>query len=191
VRSPPTGYTLFLGNNRRLATLGLPLVLELPSPPPAIPQIASFLALPQYNQLIPPQYLTSLPVFLDPTVPAPFYAVIRATPGLSTTKGHIRPSDLRIVAVFQCGQGNTADTYPGWVAAFGSPLPTGVVTFEANLVDPLTGFAGPRVRCSAAYETLPIPVVQPGTVTISQNGVVIALVPDTVISFGGVPVAGA
>jgi hypothetical protein len=189
--SQASGYPLFVACNRRLLTLGLPPVLSLPSQPPAVPPIRSFTATPAYNQAIPPQYLTSFPVYLDPTIPAPYFAVIRATMGLSPAKHHIRQSDLRIVAAIACGNGNTVDTYPGWVAAFGAPLPFGIVAFVANLLDPRTGFAGPRVRCSAAYATLPIPVIQPGTVTISQNGTIIAIEPDTLISFGGVPVAGA
>lgn len=190
-RSPLTGYTAFLSSARNLATLGYEPILWPFRPPAPIPAIRSLLALPGYNQPSAPQYLTSFPIFIDPTIPPTFWAVIRATQGLSATKGHIRQSDLRIVAVFPLSSGYSIDAYPGWTLAWGAPISSGTVTFQANLVDPASGLAGPPIRCSAFYATLQIPVLQPGTITISQSGVDIAVETDTVISFGGVPVAGA
>ena len=186
-----SGYTAFVASARNLATVGFPPV-HRPLPPSApIPPIHTLSAIPGYSQPSPPRYLTSFPVFIDPTIPPLYYAVIRATQGLSATKGNIRPSDLRVVAIMPLTSGYSVDCYTGWVAAWGGPVSSGTVTFQANLIDPATGLAGPPIRCSAYYSTPPVPDVQPGTVTILQNGTVIAVETNTVISFGGVPVAGA
>jgi hypothetical protein len=182
---PLSGYNLFLQCNRRLLTAGLPLVLQLPSSPSAIPPIRSLLVLPQYNQPSPPQLLTSLPVFLDLTLPSPFYAILRATFGHSPAKGHTRASDFRFLAALPLGSGNTLDLYGPWVSVWGYPILSGVVTVSASLLDPRSGFAGPALTASAAYATIGLPVSTPSTLTILQNDSTIAVLPNASVTFGG------
>jgi len=185
-----SGYALFVSCNRNLATIGAPLLDTAADTARSFPPIHTFSAAPGYNQPNQPRYLNSLPVQIDPTIPAPFVAVIRATKGLSPGQMQIRPSDLRIVATFEACPTYTADIYPGWVAAFGAPISRGRVTLTATLIDPASGFAGQPVICDCSYIAPAPPVITPGLIAVEQNGTVIAEEPDSVISFGGVPTAG-
>jgi len=90
-----SGYALFVSCNRNLATIGAPLLDTAADTARSFPPIHTFSAAPGYNQPNQPRYLNSLPVQIDPTIPAPFVAVIRATKGLSPGQMQIRPSDLR------------------------------------------------------------------------------------------------
>jgi hypothetical protein len=185
-----SGYALFLSCCRNLVTVGATVPPAPPSQPPSLPRIRSLSAQPVYSQPNPPQYLTGLNVIVDPYIPAPFYCVLRATAGVSAARSYFGASDFRVIAIFQPFPTYAIDAYNAWLSVWGQPPSTGMVWFEANLVDPTTGYAGPPLRCSANYLNPAPPLPIPGTVQIDQNGVPIAVIPGTVISFGGAPQAG-
>lgn len=185
-----SGYALFVSTNRRLATLGFGYQLTEPGPSAAIPPIQLLEVIATYTQLIPPQTVVGMPLWIDPTIPAPYCAVVRASASLSQVKHHLRKSDFRVIGVFVPYPTFSIDTLPGWLAIYGTLPGSGTITFEVNLIDPRTGYIGAPRRCSVAYVSAPVPVYSPGAVTIGFNGVDVAVIDDTEISFGGVPVAG-
>lgn len=186
----PTGYSLFFECNRRLATLNFGYQLTSPGLAVPVPGIASLQVIPTYTQPTGPQYLASLPLWIDPTIPSPIVALVRATPALSAAKGHIRRSDLRILGFFVPYPTFTVDTLPLWLGVFGTLPTVGTITYEVQLIDPRSGFAGPPRRTSATFASLPVPDYSEGDVTIAFGGTDVAVVEDTEISFGGIPVAG-
>jgi len=109
---------------------------------------------------------------------------------LSPTRGNVRPSDLRVVAALNPLPSQALAVMTGWTAAWGAPLPSGQVTFSLNLVDPLSGFAGPAVRAVAFYATSILNPYIPGTITVSFEGTPEATLTGQVIEFGGNPQAG-
>jgi len=186
----PTGYSLFFECNRRLATLNFGYQLTSPGLALPVPGIETLQVIPTYTQPTGPQYLASLPLWIDPTIPSPYVALVRATPALSAAKGHIRRSDFRILGFFVPYPTFTVDTLPLWLAVFGT-LPTiGTITYEVQLIDPRSGFAGPPRRTSARFASLAVPDYGDGAVTLAFGGTDVAVVDDTQISFGGIPVAG-
>lgn len=185
-----TGYTLFMSCNRRLASLGFGYTLTWPGPATPVPGIATLEVIPTYTQPGAPQYLASLPLWIDPTIPAPFCAIVRASPALSAAKAHTRRSDLRSIGVMVPYPTFTVDTLPLWLAIYGTIPPVGAITYEVQLIDPRSGLVGAPRRTRASFASLSVPDYSAGTVTVAFGGTDQAAIDDTVISFGGVPVAG-
>jgi hypothetical protein len=185
-----SGYALFLRCNRNLQTIGVsPLQTAAPIAP-SLPAIAGFSATPLYTGTSLPKLLYGFQLNATIGSGGTFAAVLRASAAYSPARRHIRPSELRIINVYTPWPALGTSIWQTWVAVYGLPPASGQVTFQLNLVDPLSGYAGPPVAAVAAYQSAPVQPPTPGSVTIEIEGVPIAILPNTEIEFEGEPVIG-
>jgi hypothetical protein len=185
-----SAYALFVSCSRNLLTIGVTPAARAAPPLPSIPPLASLAAVPTYTGDPNTPILTGFALTYAPPVPLPWAGVLRMSAALSPGRGNVRPSDLRIVAALNPLPAGALAVFTAWAAAWGSPLPAGQVTFALNIVDPLSGFAGPAIRAAATFRTTPLNPYIPGTITISFNGTPEAQLSGQVIEFGGNPQAG-
>jgi len=185
-----TGYALFVSCNRNRLTIGVTAPLLTAPALPSIPPLASLAAVATYTGDLEYPVLSGFALAYTPPVPLPWAGVLRMSAPLSPTRGNVRPSDLRVVAALNPLPSQALAIMTGWTAAWGAPLPSGQVTFALNLVDPLSGFAGPALRAVASYATTILNPYIPGTITVSFEGTPEATLTGQVIEFGGNPQAG-
>ena len=185
-----SGYSLFVSCNRNLLTIGAAAIRTAAPSVPSIPPLASLAAVATYTGDPGSLILSGFALSYSPPVPLPWAGVLRMSAPLSPTRGNVRPSDLRVVAALNPLPSQALAVMTGWTAAWGAPLPSGQVTFSLNLVDPLSGFAGPAVRAVASYATTVLNPYIPGTITVSFEGTPEATLTNQVIEFGGNPQAG-
>jgi hypothetical protein len=185
-----SGYSLFVSCNRNRLTIGVTAPLLTAPALPSIPPLASLAAVATYTGDPGSLILSGFALSYSPPVPLPWAGVLRMSAPLSPTRGNVRPSDLRVVAALNPLPSQALAVMTGWTAAWGAPLPSGQVTFSLNLVDPLSGFAGPAVRAVAFYATSILNPYIPGTITVSFEGTPEATLTGQVIEFGGNPQAG-
>jgi len=185
-----SGYSLFVSCNRNRLTIGVTAPLLTAPALPSIPPLASLAAVATYTGDPGSLILSGFALSYSPPVPLPWAGVLRMSAPLSPTRGNVRPSDLRVVAALNPLPSQALAVMTGWTAAWGAPLPSGQVTFSLNLVDPLSGFAGPAVRAVASYATTVLNPYIPGTITVSFEGTPEATLTNQVIEFGGNPQAG-
>ena len=185
-----TGYALFISCNRNRLTIGVYAPLLTAPALPSIPPLASLAAVPTYTGDPGALVLSGFALTYSPPVPLPWAGVLRMSAPLSPGRGNVRPSDLRVVAALNPLPSDALAIMTGWTAAWGAPLPTGQVTFALNIVDPLSGFAGPAVRAVASYTSAVLNPYIPGTITVSFEGTPEATLTNQVIEFSGNPQAG-
>lgn len=188
--APLSGFALFVSCNRNLSTIGVYAPLLTAPALPSIPPLASLTAVPTYTGDPGALVLSGFALTYSPPVPLPWAGVLRMSAPLSPGRGNVRPSDLRVVAALNPLPSDALAIMAGWAAAWGAPLPAGQVTFALNIVDPLSGFAGPAVRAAASYTSAFLNPYIPGTITVSFEGTPEATLTNQVIEFSGNPQAG-
>ena len=176
--------------NRNLLTLGGGAVLTAPPTPPSFPALFSFTATPIYTDVIPPFYLSTFALTWTPANQLPYAGVLRASAALSPTRGNVRPSDLRIIATFNPLPAGSLNLLNAWIAIWGSPPPSGQVTFSLNLVDTANGFASSSVLTTAPFSCSQQSGGQPGAITVEIEGDIVAVLPNQYIVINGETVAG-
>jgi len=187
---PASGYNTFVACTRNLLTIAAPYQIPTPGPRPTFPPLSGFTATGLYTAPTGQRGLYAWQIDTDPELTAEFGAVLRISQPLSYGRGNIRASELRIVATSQAL--DTPAYLPGlsWANVWGAGPQFGAVTFELNLVDPLTGFASSRVRCIASYEATSAIGPIPWTNFLQQGGLTIAETTDVFYEQGGVVIAG-
>lgn len=185
-----SGVNIFTACARNLITIGAPDPLPFPAPRPAFPSLAGFAVTGIYTAPTGERALYCWQIDTTPELTAQFGAVLRATQILSYGKGNIRPSDLRIVATSPAL--DTPAFLPGasWQAVWGSGPQFGNITFELNLVDPLTGYASARARVTTNYSATSSIGPIPWANILQQGGLTIAETTDVIYEQGGVIIAG-
>jgi hypothetical protein len=185
----PTGYGHFVSCNRNLLTIGATRILANPQPPPSLPTLSPFAATPQLDTTTTPPNLTGWLITCNPLNTPIGVLVLRASPALSPGRGHVRESELRIIAT----QGSWAQAgfvvCAEWFAVYGTLPSNGTITFQAHLVDPISGVAGPSVRARSNQNGVAPSPPPAGTINVWVNSIEIGTVPLQVIEVGGVPVA--
>jgi hypothetical protein len=97
---------------------------------------------------------------------------------------------LRVISWFQPWAFSSLSVFDSWLLAWGSPPPSGQVTFAVNLIDPVSGFAGPSVRASAAYLAVAFQPPAPASILIEFDGTPDAVLTEADVSFNFTPEAG-
>ena len=185
-----SGFSLFVSCNRNLLTLGCGSVLTAPPTPPSFPALLSFTVTPIYTDVIPPFYLSTFALTWTPAGQLPYAGVLRASAALSPTRGNVRPSDLRIVAALNPLPAAGLNLLDSWISIWGTPPPSGQITFSLNLVDTASGFASSSVLATAPFSCSQQSGSQPGAITIEIEGDIVAVLPNQYIVINGEPVAG-
>ncbi len=188
--APLSGFALFVSCTRNLYTVGVYAPLLTAPALPSIPPLASLTAVPTYTGDPGALVLSGFALTYSPPVPLPWAGVLRMSAPLSPGRGNVRPSDLRVVAALNPLPSDALAIMAGWAAAWGAPLPAGQVTFALNIVDPLSGFAGPSVTARIGYASTVFNPYIPGNITVSFEGTPEAVLSGQVIEFGGDPEAG-
>ena len=185
----PSGYALFLSNNRTLATFGTIGQLITAPTLSTFPAIDSFSAQPVYDNPTAPQNLIGFALNYAPVPPPQMAAIIRATAPLSAPKANVRCSDLRVIAALDPLPPNSVVLFSSWLELFGTPTPVGTVVFELNLVDPLTGFTAPAVRAACSSNRNGASPYTPNTITVEINSDTVATLENQYIELNGTIVA--
>ena len=170
--------------------MGLPPILSNAPALPSLPALGGFAAAPVYDTPVMPRDLIGFELSWNPGIPAPLLGVLRASAGLSAGRGNIRASDFRFLMPFYPWATTSLSVFSTWLAVWGTPPPSGQVTFSVNLIDPLSGFAGPAVTAATSYLAVAFQTPAPGNVIISFNGTVDAVLSDASIEFNFIPEAG-
>jgi hypothetical protein len=165
-----SGYALYVACSRRLLTIGITERLSAAPCAPSLPAVHGFTATPTYNVHSHPMRFLGWTLNLSENLPWGPYAVLRATAFHSPVKSQIRASDLRVIDSFPAYRTNTRVDLAEWEAVFGYVFQGGVVTFSLNLVDPISGLAGPSVRAARELTYTPPPAYQPLLIETEGEG---------------------
>lgn len=184
-----SGYALYIACARRLITIGILSPLGAAPPRPSIPPIYGFEATPIYNAPGASSALEDIQLTTANPLPLDFTPVLRASAALSPTRFNIRASNLRVIQAGVMWPSEPYGVLALWQAVYGTCPPSGTITFELSLVDPISGLVGAAVRAVTSYSYTPTPAPTPGTVTVEVEGVTIAEIPDTYIQIEGITVA--
>ena len=184
-----SGYALYIACARRLITIGILSPLGAAPPRPSIPPIYGFEATPVYNAPGTSSALEDIQLTTANPLPLDFTPVLRASAALSPTRFNVRASNLRVIQADVIWPSEPYGVLALWQAVYGTYPPSGTITFELSLVDPISGLVGAAVRAVTSYSYTPTPTPTPGTVTVEVEGVTIAEIPDTYIQVEGITVA--
>ena len=188
--APLSGFALFVSCTRNLSTVGLAAVLRTAPRLPSLPALLGFAVAPIYDQPDQPRQLVGFYLSWNTIQAVRLAGIVRASAALSPARGNVRPSDLRVVAALNPCPSQSLIVWAGWLAAWGAAPASGVVTFAMNLLDPLSGFAGPGVTARVGYASTVFNPYIPGDITVSFEGTPEAVLSGQVIEFGGDPEAG-
>jgi hypothetical protein len=186
----PGGYAVFLSCNRNLRTFGsFADLLDAPAKP-ALPPLSFFEATPVYDNSDDPHALTGFSFAYGPALQDGQAGILRVTRPASPAKWFFRPSDYRVACALNPFPSEAFSVTLPLDSILPGSVSSGLISFELNLVDPFSGFAGAPVRASVAFRfSRPNPPVS-GSVTISFEGVPEAVLADQVIAFNDGPEAG-
>ena len=184
-----SGYALYIACSRRLITIGITAPLTAAPTPSPIPALAGFTAVPVYDNPDRPATLTDFALTTFFPLPNNFTPVLRASAAVSTARGNIRASDLRVIEAGVMWATQPHSALAPWLAIYQAFPAAGAVTFALSLVDPVSGLVGAEVRASTAYAIHGETPTGSRTVTIEVEGVTIAEIPDTYIQVEGITVA--
>ena len=145
----PTGQQLFVSCNKHLANVGITTTLLNPPSIPSIPGITTFTSTPVGNGTT----VTSWGLATTPNLSTSYAVQVRATATQSNGRSFTGKSQYRNVWGVNPSPTQPTNTtiFTDYIARFG-PLPaSGLVAFELRYVDPVSGFAGTPVSCTASY----------------------------------------
>jgi hypothetical protein len=135
-----SGYNLFVANNRRLATLGVPSIVSPPRQIPSLPTLAPFTVAPIYDTNGGVTTLTAWALTFPFIGSHTYSLVLRASASLSQAKANLRPSDMPVVQTWLPGTAilskltlELASTELIRIGVFGFYLYTLQTTFEQNV----------------------------------------------------------
>ncbi|HEY0225637.1 MAG TPA: hypothetical protein VGC05_04405 [Mycobacterium sp.] len=189
-RSGQSGYSLFVGNNRRLLTIGAAPITQAPAAAPAFPAIQAFAVTAIYSQAEEPRALVLWQLTPLPAFGAGFGVVARASQPLSPGRAYFHSRELRTVATSPDTASPLIVPASSWVKAWGIGPGSGSVVWEIELVDPATGYAAPPARAVIAYAAQLPPSLAPWETTLQQDGSTIAVTTGTIYMQEGAIVAG-
>lgn len=190
--APPglSGYALFVGNNRRLLTIGAAPILQAPAAAPAFPAIQALTVTAIYSQVAEPHALVLWQLTPLPAFGAGFGVVARASQPLSPGRAYFHSRELRTVATSPDTASPMIVPASSWVKAWGIGPGSGSVIWQIELIDPATGYAAPAVTASIAYAAQLPPSLAPWQTTLQQDGTTIAVTEGTVYMQGDQIIAG-
>jgi hypothetical protein len=145
----PTGQQLFVSCNKHLANVAITVQLSNAPSIPSIPGITTFTATPVGSG----STVTSWGLATTPNLASNFAVQVRASAVQSGGRTFIGKSAFRNIYGVNPAptQVVNATVFSAYVTRFG-PLPaTGIVGFLLRYVDPISGFAGTPVSCTATF----------------------------------------
>jgi hypothetical protein len=180
----PSAYTLFVGCNRNLQSIGTKQILATAPIKPTIPAVLAFTAMAIYDPMSPSPLLSGFQLNYQLSAATTAQALLKATPAVSLGRGNIRPSEYRILESFAAASPPAAPLYTLWTTKFGSFPTSGQVAFMLKLIDPASGFAGPPVTAVADFASAAAQTQPSGTIGIYVGADTIAFAPYSVIDVG-------
>jgi hypothetical protein len=186
-----TGQQLFVSCNKHLGTIGIATQLSTAPTIPSIPGISVF-TITQGGTPGSPATVTAINYTLSPALPSNFGVVVRATSVMSAGRTFAGKSQYRTLGYANPASGLANSLLTLYTNRFG-PLPqAGIISFALKLVDPVTGFAGPPVTATYAYNQ---PVgsdlysvangAQTGATTAGSGTVTFSVTPTAIGGFSG------
>ena len=185
-----SGVNLFTACNRRLMTIGAPGVLTAPGARPTFPPIANLTATVRATAEGPTAEIYAWEITTDPPIAPSFGLVLRSSACLSQAKASIRAGDLRITAT-AAHQGTPVFLpFTSWLRIWGAAQLLGNITFALNLVDLQSGFASPQVTTTTPTQAQASTPPLTWSTLVSQEGVTIAQIPETIFEQESSPITG-